>query len=285
MLLAGCLFACMGVFVKLGAEYFSFAELVFYRSLVGLVFIAALAKARGRALATPHWRAHASRGISGFVSLALYFYSITLLPLPAAVTLNYTSPVFLAVLTAIMLRERPRLSLLAAVALGFIGVVLLLRPVFDEQLRGALLGLTSGLFAAVAYLNVTQLTRELKEPEWRTVFYFSLISTAGAGVWMLLGESHAITPANFWMLLGIGATATIAQLAMTRAYGRGNTLTIGSLSYSTVVFSSVLSLIVWQETLDVLSWFAIAIIVGAGVLGIKAGHRAPIPFSEQENAK
>lgn len=273
MLLAGFLFACMGVFVKLGAEHFSFAELVFYRSIVGLVFIAVLVKARGRSLSTPHWRAHAGRGVSGFASLALYFYSITLLPLPTAVTLNYTSPVFLAAFTAVILRERPRMPLLIAVALGFVGVVLLLRPVFDEQLHGALFGLTSGCFAAIAYLNVTLLTRELKEPEWRTVFYFSLISTLGAGIWMLLDEFHAITPSNVWMLLGIGATATVAQLAMTRAYGRGNTLTIGSLSYSTVVFSSVLSFIVWHEALDVLSWFAIAIIIGAGVLGIKAGHR------------
>ena len=273
MLLAGFLFASMGVFVKLGAGHFSFAELVFYRSLTGLVFITAVVKARGRTLATPHWRAHAGRGISGLISLSLYFYSITVLPLPTAVTLNYTSPIFLAVLTAIILRERPHGLLITAVMLGFSGVVLLLRPAFGEQLSGSLLGLTSGVFAAVAYLNVTQLTRILREPEWRTVFYFSLISTLGAGVFMLLDELHPLTLANAWILVGIGITATIAQLAMTRAYGTGNTLTIGALSYSTVVFSSLLSLIVWGDALDVLSWIAIAIIICAGVLGIRAGTR------------
>jgi drug/metabolite transporter (DMT)-like permease len=273
MLLAGLLFASMGVFVKLGAEQFSFAELVFYRSLVGLVAITLLARSRGLSLRTRQWRAHAGRGISGVISLGLYFYSITLLPLPTAVTLNYTSPLFLAVLTGFLLREWPRPLLLTAVALGFAGVVLLLRPVFDEQFWGGLLGLTSGFFAGVAYLNVTHLTRALHEPEWRVVFYFSLTAALGAGMWVLLDEFHAITLANVWILLGIGATATIAQFAMTRAYRKGHTLTIGSMSYSTVVFSSLLSLIVWGETLDVLSWLAIAIIVAAGILGIKAAPR------------
>lgn len=273
MLLAGFLFASMGVFVKLGAEQFSFAELVFYRSLVGLIVIIAIARSRGLSLRTSRWQAHAGRGISGFVSLALYFYSITLLPLPTAVTLNYTSPLFLALLTVFLLRERPRAPLLAALALGFAGVILLLKPTLDGQFRGVLLGLTSGFFAAVAYLNVTHLTRKLNEPEWRVVFYFSLTSTLGAGVWMLLDELHPVTRGNAWILLGIGVTATIAQFAMTRAYGKGNTLMIGSMSYSTVVFSSLLTLIVWGQTLDVLSWLAIAIIVAAGILGIKAVPR------------
>lgn len=273
MLLAGFLFASMGVFVKLGAEQFSFAELVFYRSLTGLAVITLVVKSRGLSIRTIRWKAHAGRGVSGFVSLALYFYSITLLPLPTAVTLNYTSPLFLAVLTVFLLGERPRMALLIAVGLGFTGVVLLLRPALSGQFWGVLLGLTSGFFAGVAYLNVTHLTRTLNEPEWRVVFYFSLTATLGGGVWVLLDEFHAMTLGNVWILLGIGVTATIGQLAMTRAYGKGNTLTVGSMSYSTVVFSSLLSLIVWGQTLDVLSWLAIAIIVAAGILGIKAAPR------------
>ncbi|MGH8728259.1 MAG: DMT family transporter [Burkholderiales bacterium] len=270
MVLAGFLFASMGVFVKVGAEQFSFAELVFYRSVTGLAFITLIARSRGLSLRTEQLKAHAGRGVSGLVSLGLYFYSITLLPLPTAVTLNYTSPLFLAALTVLLLGDRPRILLIIAVALGFAGVALLLRPAIGGQVWGVALGLTSGFFAAIAYLNVTHLSRTLKEPEWRIVFYFSLFAAAGAGIWVLADEVHAITLANFWILLGIGITATVAQLAMTRAYGRGNTLTIGALSYSTVVFSSVLSLIVWGQTLDVLAWLAIAIIVLAGILGIKA---------------
>lgn len=273
MLLAGFLFASMGVFVKVGAEQFSFAELVFYRSLVSLAVIIVLVRSRGFTLRTQHWKAHAGRGVSGFVSLALYFYSITLLPLPTAVTLNYTSPLFLAALTVFLLRERPGALLLIAIGLGFFGVALLLRPVLEEQFWGGLLGLTSGFFAAVAYLNVTHLARVLNEPEWRVVFYFSAISTLGAGVWMLLDELHAITLGNCWILLGIGVTATAAQLAMTRAYRKGHTLTIGSMSYSTVVFSSLLSFMILETRLDSLSWLAIAIIIAAGILGIRAAPR------------
>ena len=141
MLVAGLAFAGMGVFAKLGAAHFSSAELVFYRSVVGCLTIGFLAQARGWPIATPHWRLHLGRGIAGVVSLGLYFHCLTKLPLATAVTLNYTSPLFLAVLTTLLLHERFHASLVAALALSFAGVVLLLEPtlrddqVFDGDLR------------------------------------------------------------------------------------------------------------------------------------------------------
>ena len=162
--MAGLLFGCMGVFVKLGAAYFSSAELVFYRSLIGLAVIYPIIKIQGLSLATPNWRMHLWRGLSGFVALMLFFYSIAQLPLATAVTLNYTSPLFLALLTTLVLKERPRVLLIFALLLGFGGVVLLLRPTLhQDQLTAGLMGLVSGFLAGIAYLNVKQLG-QLNEP-------------------------------------------------------------------------------------------------------------------------
>ena len=86
MLVAGFLFACMGVFVKLGAADFSHIELVFYRSFIGLVLVYAIAKQQRIPLVTRHFRTHLWRGLSGTVALALFFYCISTLPLATAVT-------------------------------------------------------------------------------------------------------------------------------------------------------------------------------------------------------
>ena len=111
-----------------------------------------------------------------------------------------------------------------------------------------LLGLISGFLAGIAYLNVKQLGM-LGEPETRTVFYFSLTASVGSGVWMLFDTVHAITPQGFAILLGLGCTATLAQLAMTRAYRVGRTLVVGSLAYSTIIFASLFGMILWGEAL------------------------------------
>jgi drug/metabolite transporter (DMT)-like permease len=276
MVVAGFLFALMGVFVKLGAQHFSSAELVFYRSLVGLLVIYAIVRQQRLRLATPHLRMHLWRSLSGFFALMLFFYAISALPLASAITLNYTSPLFLALLLTIVLKQRPQWWLVGALVVGFAGVVLLLNPRFDGQdFLPRLLGLGSGVLAGVAYLNVKQLG-QAGEPEWRVVFYFTLVCTIGAGLWMLVHAFHAVSWDTLPILLGLGITATLAQLAMTRAYRIGNTLVVGSLAYSTVVFASLFGILLWSETLAPTSWLAIGLIVASGVISTTATARAKV---------
>lgn len=266
MVVAGFLFGLMGVFVKLGAQHFSSAELVFYRSLIGLVVIFGIVRMQGLSLTTPHVASHVWRGLSGFFALMLFFYAISALPLATAITLNYTSPLFLALLLTLWLKEKPHWRLIGAILLGFVGVLLLLRPnLHTEQIIGGVMGLTSGFLAGIAYLNVKQLGA-LGEPDWRVVFYFTLISTLGAGAWMLIHQFHALSWQTLPILLGLGTTATLAQLAMTRAYRVGKTLVVGSLAYSTVIFASLFGILFWDEWLSPLSWLGIGLIVASGVL-------------------
>jgi len=269
MLVAGFLFGCMGVFVKLGAEYFSHIELVFYRSFLGLLMIYAVIRHRGLSLSTHHLKQHLWRGVSGTIALMLYFYCITVLPLATAVTLNYTAPLYLTILTMLVFKEHFRPAISGAILLGFCGVVLLLHPTLaQDQLIPGLVGLISGLLAGVAYLNVKQLGLS-GEPGWRVVFYFSLIAAISSGVGMLLGTIHPITAPGLFILFGLGSTATLAQLAMTRAYHTGKTLVAGSLSYSTVIFASIFGMILWGETLPLMGWIGMGLIIAGGVLSLK----------------
>jgi len=277
MIVAGLMFATMGVFVKLGAEHFDAAELAFYRNFVSLVFVGGIVAIRGGSLKTEHGTAHFIRGLTGSISLIGYFYGMTQLPLATAQTLNYTSPLFLAIATVVVLGEKFSGWLIAAIALGFVGVAILLQPtIHGGKEAAALIGLFSGVFSAWAYLSVRTLGK-LGEPDWRVVFWFTVIGSVLCAAWQLSTSSfHALRWDNFWMVVGIGLTGAIAQLAMTRAYRTGNTLVVGALSYSTLVFGAVLAFIVWNEHLQPLEWAGMAIIIASGVLAMRQEKKEQI---------
>jgi drug/metabolite transporter (DMT)-like permease len=178
-------------------------------------------------------------------------------------------------------KDRFHPPLTGALAVGFAGVVLLLRPTLaHDQLLPGLLGLTSGLLAGVALLNVRQLGR-LGEPASRIVFYFNLIATLASGLWMLFSPLHALILCNLPLLLAIGACATLAQLSMTRAYRFGQTLTVSSQSYSTIAFASLFGMLLWHEELPLAGWLGMLLIVASGVLSLKLAPK----LQEPANAK
>jgi S-adenosylmethionine uptake transporter len=275
MLVASFLFACMGVCVKFAAITHSAVEITFYRSFISLILMFGLVRLRGVSLVTPHWRWQISRGVVGFSALLAYFYAITLLPLATAVTLNYTSAIFLAIYLALA-GMRLRAGILGALAVGLVGVVLLLKPTLHaDQLIGGLIGLGSGVLAGMAYFSVRELGAR-GEPETRTVFYFSLVSSVCAGIWLVFSELHAVDLKSGLLLLGVASFATVAQLAMTRAYTRGRTMMSAALAYSTVIFSSLFGALFWGEVLDAAAWIAIGLIVLSGIAATHFSRASPV---------
>lgn len=269
MLIAGLLFACMGVFVKLGSQHFTSSELVFYRAFFGLLVVSIMLRKQHTSLVTPHWRGHMWRGLSGTIAMMLFFYCLTALPLATAVTLNYTSSLFLTALTLVVLKDKFHLPLTASLLLGFIGVLLLLHPTLErEQFFEGLLGLLSGFLAGIALMNVRQLGQQ-GEPATRIVFYFNVVATLFTGAWMMQSEVHTVDLNNLPLLLAIGASGTFAQLAMTRAYSIGQTQVVSTLSYSTIVFASLFGLLLWQESLPLDGWLGITLIIASGVLSLR----------------
>lgn len=267
-MLASCLlFACMGVCVKFGADSLATADIVFWRGAISVLMMGLLARQRGIPLRTPHWRVHVSRSISGSVALSCYFFAIATLPLATAVTLNYTSPLWVAVLLAAVFGERLRPAGVLAMLCGFLGVVLLLQPTLDSgQWLGAAAGLGSGAVASIAYLSVHELGR-IGEPVVRTVFWFSLVTT----VFGLLGSLpegglHWPDGEQLALLLGVGLFGGLAQLAMTRSYSYGHALVSANFSYTTVVFASLFGLLFWQEAIAASSWAGVALIIGGAIV-------------------
>ena len=269
MLGASFLFASMGVCVKLASAHYSTGEIVFYRGMVGLIFIWGLTRWRGGELRTPVPAMHLWRSISGVAALSLWFYAIGTLPLPTAITLNYMSSIWMALFLiggAIMLgAAKVDGRLVLTVLVGFAGVALVLQPTLEpQQFKGALAGLFSGMLSALAYLQVTALGRA-GEPEYRVVFYFSLGSLSVGLVLALAGGLHAHTWASAGLLLATGLLATTAQILMTRAYAIGRTLSNASLQYMGIAFSFVYGALLFDDKINALSLIGVVLIVAAGI--------------------
>jgi drug/metabolite transporter (DMT)-like permease len=255
----------MAATVKLAAlSGVPLGQTLFYRGVISLVLTGTYMRVTGVSCATPHWKAHLQRGVAGFLGMILYFGGIRLLPLAAAVTLNYTSPLVLAATLLVMHRERAPAVMVVAMLSGFAGVLLLLRPNYDSsQWFGVLLALGSAVTAVIAALNIRSLGR-LQEPIVRTVAYFSLYVTIGALPWFLLSDPGDMELRGAAYLAAMGVFATIGQVLLTLAYQRGHTLLVSLLGYSQVVFTTLLGIALWGERPGVSSWLAIALIVASG---------------------
>jgi S-adenosylmethionine uptake transporter len=269
MVVASLLFAVMGVCVKFASAQYGAGEIVFYRALVGALFIAGLSRARGTSLRTAVPAMHFWRSASGVIALTLWFYAIGGLPLATAMTLNYMSSVWMALFliggSVLVGAARVDGRLVAAVLAGFAGVALVLRPsVEQQQLWHGLAGLLSGMLAALAYLQVTALGRS-GEPAERIVFYFSLGGLAVGAAWMAWQGANAHSARGLALLLAIGLLATMAQMMMTRAYRIGHTLTNASLQYLGIAFSFVFGMLLFDDPASVSALTGMALIVGAGL--------------------
>ncbi len=278
MVTASFLFAVMGVCVKEASSQYGAGEIVFYRSLVGLVLMGAALRWRRLSWRTPVPGMHFWRSSTGTTALCLWFFAIGGLPLATAVTLNYMSSVWIALFliggAVLVAPARDQAGhpggldgrLVASVLAGFAGVGLVLRPTLaQEQLWYGLAGLASGLLSATAYLQVTALGR-VGEPGERVVFYFSLAGiVAGLGLTFWDGGPHAHSMRGAGLLAAIGLVATVAQWLMTRAYATGATLGIAALQYLGVFFAFVFGVWLFDDPVRPMSVVGMMLIVGAGV--------------------
>lgn len=278
-------FAVMGALIKLAAARYSVFEIVFYRGLVATVAMGAWVALTGRNVGSSRLGLHASRSVVGVTAMAIWFHTIGVLPLGTAVTLNYTSPLFMALIVTLGgwiggRRVAGRAWLNVAIVASFAGVVLILQPTVERNhsLEFAL-GLLSGFLGALAYLQVRKLGR-MGEPPWRTVFWFSVVCTVFGGGAASMTGWNALGASDATQLLLIGALASVGQLMMTRAYAGGNTLRVANLQYVGVVFATSIG---WFAFGDRFDWHELAgmlLIVASGL----AATRVPAPVRADDAA-
>lgn len=279
MLVSSFSFAVMGVAIKHIARELPNEMIVFFRSAIGLIALLPYLFRNGvPRLKTAHLHFHVTRGLVGLTAMYCFFYAIAHLPLAEAMLLNYSTPLFIPFIALLWLHEPTSPKAGRAIALGFIGVALILKPGVEMFRPAALVGVCSGLFAAFAMVNIRRLTRT--EPTTRIVFYFSAIATIVSAVPLLWTWQ---TPSSgLWLpLIVMGIFATIAQLALTRAYALAPAAQVGPFIYATVVFAGLSGAVLWGERLDAFS------IAGIGLVcigSIGAMRHTPVPTTVSPEA-
>jgi S-adenosylmethionine uptake transporter len=281
MVLAAFWFSLMAVGIKFASVSFGTFELVFYRGIVSVIFMGIVVRARGATLRTPVPMMHVWRSTVGVLALTSWFYAIAHLPLATAMTLNYMSGVWIAAFivggSLLYGDSRKQGPLLGTVLLGFVGVVMTLRPTMaQDQLFAGLIGLLSGMGAALAYIQVTALGKA-GEPEERTVLYFSigtaLVGALGMAFTQITPWSSVRWQEAIWVI-PIGILASMGQWCMTRAYRHGATLVVASMQYTGIVFASFFSLLLFGDHIAPIGWAGIAVIVTSGLLATLLRARA-----------
>ena len=275
MLVSALLFAGMGASVKLASQSLPNHLVVFIRNLLGLVLLLPLLPRLGRrGLRTSALGEHLIRGLAGLAAMYCFFYTIAHMRLADAVLLNYSLPLFVPFIERGWLGEPVPPRLWRGILVGFLGLLLILRPGLGLFQPVALLGLLAAVLAALAQVGVRNLTRT--EPTTRIVFYFTLISTVVSSLPAAL-DWHTPDPGVWGVLLGLGIFAIVAQLCLTRAYAYAPAAQVGPFIYAAVVFAVVLDWLIWRKLPDASFAVGAVLVIAAGILTLRLRPDQPAP--------
>ena len=278
MLASGLLFATMGALIKNLSVTLPNEMLVFFRSLIGLFVLSPWLLRHGpRYFGTRRLGTHLLRALTGLAAMYCFFYALGRLPLAEAVLLNYSAPLFIPLAALLWVGEGFSRKLWWPIAIGFIGIGLILKPGLDLFAPVALVGLAAGILSALAMAGIRRLTST--EPAVRIVFYFSLTATLVSAV-PLIWAWQTPGPELWLKLLAVGILASSAQILMTRAYAHAPAAQVGPFSYGIVVFAGLLGWMLWEELPDLLSLAGVLLVIAAGILTIRLGGRAAAPAAE-----
>ncbi len=270
---AALMFASMGVLIRFATQQLPNEQVVFLRNFFGLLILLPLLLRNGigASLRTDRLALHVLRSLCGLAAMYCFFYALANLALADAVLLNFTAPLFIPFIALLWLREIVSRQVIAAIVIGFAGILLVLKPGLGVFNPAALVGLASGAFAAVAMVSLRTLSAT--DPPLRVVIYYGIICTGASSVPMLWAWQPAPLE-TFLQLAGAGCFATAGQYLLSRGYGYAPAAQIGPFTYTSVVFAATYGWLFWKEMPDWLSASGTVLIVIAGALAMQKTRAA-----------
>lgn len=267
-------FTGMVAMVKLLDGAYPVGEVIFARSFFGMLPVLLVIAWQGRvsdAFVTRRPWGHISRALVGGTAMSLWFAALALLPLPDATAIGFSAPLMTVALAAVILREKVRAYRWSAVAVGFLGILIILSPHLsgaaptDEASLGAMLAFASAIFMALAMITVRRLTST--ERTSTIVVWFAGVTSVFALMsapfgWVMPDATDAV------MLVAIGLSGGVGQILLTQSYRYADASTIAPFEYTTMLWTVLVGWIVFAEipTLEVIG--GAAIVIGAGVFVI-----------------
>jgi drug/metabolite transporter (DMT)-like permease len=286
-LLSVMLFACMNAAIKLGqARGSTIGELLFFRQAGAAVLVTAVIAA-GPGLGTVRTArigAHISRASVGVTSMALTFAALLALPLAEATTIGFTAPIFATVLGALVLGAATGWRRWAAVALGFAGVLIVVRPGGHPLPPvGVAYSVGAALLTAVVFILLRQIGRT--ERAQTTVWWFSVLSLVPLGIgYAFAARGH---DGGTWAVLAaVGLFGGAAQLAMTASLRRGAVSLVVPFDYSALLWATAFGWWLFGTMPGETTWIGAPVIVASGLYIVGREHRrrlreTPAALSEE----
>lgn len=267
-------FAVMAMLIKLGVDAgITTVELMFWRFAVGLAPLFAFVAWRSgpRTFATRHFPAQLLRAGIGLGSMYLSFQALRLLPLAEATTIGFAAPLFAIALSALLLREHVGPRRWSAVAVGFVGVVLVAAPGGTSlPLAGFGYAVSGALGVAAVTIAIRRLGRT--EPPETTVFWFSMLSLPVLAAF-LPADALRNDAAQWAILVAIGLSGGIAQLLMTSSLGLARISVVAPFDYSQIVWAMLFGWSIWDTVPGLRTLAGAAIIIACGLYSAYREHR------------
>jgi len=279
MLLGALISALNGAVSKILADDMSAMEIVFFRNLIGVALILYALKHTPPTLSGGKWYLLITRGLFGFSAMILFFYTITTIPLGEAITLNKTSPLFVTILAYYLLKEKLSKTTLFALLIGFLGVIMIAKPVGLSISYEHFLGVLGGFFAAAAYTTI----KKIKDIYDARVIVLSFVGlgTLLPALFFLSAPyvdapdalnflfplfSYPTSPRIWALLIFMGIISVISQWLLTKAYSSSNLSIIGVISYTNIPFAIGFGWMLGDALPDSLTYLGIGFIVIGGFL-------------------
>lgn len=257
---------CLDLSAKEILITYSLQEFVLVRSIIALLILAVLAPrffGGWRALRTAQWRWHGLRTLLAIGAMYGFFYGLSQMPLVNALTLAFVAPLMVTALSVPFLGEQVGARRWIAVSVGFIGVLIILRPGVEEFSFAAI----AVLFAAFCYAAQAITARHLGSSE-------TLLSLAA---WVLVGplllslilldERTWLTPdTRGWVLLTVaGICSVIAWVGLIRGYSSASPAVLAPLEYSALIGGAIAGYLIWGEVPDIWVIVGALVIIGSGL--------------------
>lgn len=277
MFFASFCFALMGACAKELSVHMDSLEVVFFRNIIGVILVGiSFLKMPVKQVGGKPFLLF-FRGLMGFLALIAFFYNIGHISLADAMTFSRTSPMFTALLAFWFFKEKLGVKEFLALIIGFIGIIFIMKPNGLQLDLTDILGLLSGIGAALAYTSVKELKKYYDTR--MIVLSFMLTGTIGPLILIALNDfihveflkaTLIIPDMKMWLLIfGMGVSATIAQIYMTRAYGIAKAGVVGAVSYANILFSLCIGVIMGDALPDFWGAFGIILVIVGGILVAK----------------
>ncbi len=280
MLLSALISALNGAVAKILAEDFSALEIVFYRNLLGVAMVLYTLKHTKPTLSGGKLHLLILRGIFGASAMVLFFYTITVIPLGEAITLNKTSPFFVSILAFYLMKEHLSKRAVVALLIGFIGIVLITKPFGLSISQAHFLGILGGFSAAAAYATI----KKIKDIYDTRVIMLSFMGMGTLFPLVLFILSYWVQDPpeyisflfsgiswhdewHLWFLIGfMSLISTISQWLLTKAYSLSKASIIGVISYTNIPFAIGFGWMLGDAFPDFWTFSGIGLIVLGGIL-------------------